>query len=190
MRRHVATDLLLLGLVVAASVAPYGCRLGFYSDDWSTLGTILNSPDQSFAALSTTEVKYRMRPTQVAYETILVKLFGLKPLGYHLVNAAVLAFASQCVASALGVAALGMEVVIPVGLVIPVALWLRLDSRRLAPLGPHLRGTGRTVLVFSAVALVVAICGFKAAVAQAAAIETSSSLGFDTLGGSWPDHSL
>jgi hypothetical protein len=94
MDQHRIRDLLFLTMIVFASVVPYVWRVGFYSDDWATLGLLINSPDQSLsgllAALYDLHYKLRMRPTQLVYEAVLFKAFGLNPLGYHLVNATVL----------------------------------------------------------------------------------------------------
>jgi hypothetical protein len=88
-------DLVILALLAALSVAPYVLRLGFYSDDWAVLAMLLNSQDQSFSGLLTTQYtnndSFRMRPTQMVYYAALFTAFGIRPLGYHVVNAAVLA---------------------------------------------------------------------------------------------------
>jgi hypothetical protein len=76
------------------SVIPYVTRLGFYSDDWAFLG-VLSTSDQSFTGLWERQYEFnvslRMRPTQVIYNAMLYMLFGLAPLGYHIVNIVVLA---------------------------------------------------------------------------------------------------
>ena len=87
-------DLAILALLAAVSVAPYVWRLGFYSDDWAFLAMLLNSPDQSFSGLLAIQYpidNLRMRPTQMVYQAVLFTAFGIRPLGYHVVNAAVLA---------------------------------------------------------------------------------------------------
>lgn len=68
--------------MITVLALPYIHRLGFYSDDWVKLwqfhsGVILES--------------YAHRPLQGLYLEGLFDLFGLEPLGHHLVNTAVLA---------------------------------------------------------------------------------------------------
>ena len=90
------SDLAVLALLAAFSVAPYVYRLGFYSDDWGFLSMLLNSDDQSFSGLLATQYpndNLRMRPTQMVYQAALFTAFGTRPLGYHTVNAFVLAAA-------------------------------------------------------------------------------------------------
>jgi len=83
---------LFLGGIVLLSLILYLPGLGFYSDDWHFLGALSTSSDRSlvglYTAIHTDEVA--MRPVQVAYLAALYRMFGLSPLGYHLVNAAVL----------------------------------------------------------------------------------------------------
>jgi hypothetical protein len=89
-----ASDLVILTVLATLSVVPYVFRLGFYSDDWGFLSMLLNSPDQSLSGLIATQYSndnLRMRPTQMVYQAVLFKAYGLRPLGYQLVNAAVLA---------------------------------------------------------------------------------------------------
>jgi hypothetical protein len=85
----------LLGL----SVLPYIVNLGFYSDDWNFLGMFVTSDDQSFFALVAEQwnlsTDLRVRPTQMVYQASLYSAFGLDPLGYHIVNAVVLAIMSM-----------------------------------------------------------------------------------------------
>src|SRR5688572_26422553 len=87
-----ARDCLFLCLIVLLSLLLYVGSLGFYSDDWSFLGYFSVSPDQSFPGLFRYLLgpQVQMRPVQVLYLSGLYSLFGLSPLGYHLVNAAVL----------------------------------------------------------------------------------------------------
>lgn len=91
-----STDLVILTVLATLSVVPYVLRLGFYSDDLGFLAMLLDSPDQSLRGLIAIQYpndNLRMRPTQMVYQAVLFKAFGLRPLGYQLVNAAVLAAA-------------------------------------------------------------------------------------------------
>lgn len=85
-------DCLFLGFLVLVSLVLYIRQLGFYSDDWSFLGSLSLSADDSLAGLfkSIYSPWVRMRPVQVFYLALLYWLFGAQPLGYHLVNALLL----------------------------------------------------------------------------------------------------
>ena len=85
-------DCLFLSLVVSLSLILYVQGLGFYSDDWSFLGPLSMSKDQSLVGLfrSIYSPWVRMRPVQILYLAGLYWLFGPHPLGYHIVNAVVL----------------------------------------------------------------------------------------------------
>jgi hypothetical protein len=91
---HVAVqDCLFLSLVVLLSLILYVQSLGFYSDDWSFFGYLSTSADQSPIGLFQTLYDFaniKSRPVQALYLAGLYWLFGLHPLGYHLVNAGVL----------------------------------------------------------------------------------------------------
>lgn len=90
-------DSFFLIFVVTASFLPYITGLGFYSDDWAFLGVLSNSDDQSILGLvhqqfaSNDVIRIQARPTQIAYQAVLYRAFGLEPLGYHLFNAAIFA---------------------------------------------------------------------------------------------------
>ncbi len=75
---------------VLLSASVYVTRLGFYSDDWSFLGTLETSDDKSrfglFASQWDFHANLRMRPTQILYQGTLFSLFRLHPLGYHITN--------------------------------------------------------------------------------------------------------
>jgi len=91
---HVAVqDCLFLSLVVLLSLILYVQSIGFYSDDWSFFGYLSTSADQSPIGLFQTLYDFaniKSRPVQALYLAGLYWLFGLYPLGYHLVNAGVL----------------------------------------------------------------------------------------------------
>jgi hypothetical protein len=76
--------------VVLLSASVYVTRLGFYSDDWAFLGALETSDDKSlfglFASQWNSNANLRMRPTQILYQGTLFSLFGLHPLGYHVMN--------------------------------------------------------------------------------------------------------
>jgi hypothetical protein len=83
-----AIDALCLAAITVASSLPYLRQLGFYSDDWGLLADF--SADRSgFLALAVNN--FPGRPVQGLYLVTLFRFFGLDPLGYHVVNTAVLA---------------------------------------------------------------------------------------------------
>lgn len=85
-------DCIFLSIIVLLSAILYIGYIGFYTDDWPSVGKFTNSTNQSFAHLF--QLKYdsisRQRPVQIVYWVLLYKLFGSNPLGYHLVNLFVL----------------------------------------------------------------------------------------------------
>lgn len=86
-------DATFVALVTAASLAPYVTRLGFYGDDWDVLSLFTLSPDRSLGGLYRAlagESQMLMRPGQKLLGALLYSAFGLHPLGYHAVNAALL----------------------------------------------------------------------------------------------------
>ncbi len=85
-------DMLLIAGLVLLSTALYAWRLGFYSDDWAILSFLKAADDQSlFGILRLAFDFIPYRPGQAANLGGLYWLFGVDPLGYHVVNALVLA---------------------------------------------------------------------------------------------------
>ncbi len=91
-RRAMSADVLALLLITCLSAAPYVTRLGLYSDDWSLLSAFyFDSLAGKFGAEPEMTWDFSARPLQGFYLAGLYKIFGLDPLGYHLVNSAVIA---------------------------------------------------------------------------------------------------
>lgn len=93
-RTHIALqDCLFLSLIVQLSLILYVGGLGFYSDDWELLALFNSSSDQSLSGLFWSvyyaQPATRTRPVQMLCLAELYWSFGLHPLGYHLVNAAI-----------------------------------------------------------------------------------------------------
>jgi hypothetical protein len=81
-------DCLFVIIIASLSMSQYIVNLGFYSDDWALLYSMHLSPDQSFAEVFTA-VNFQdneIRPIQFLGYAVSYKLFGLNPLGYHLLN--------------------------------------------------------------------------------------------------------
>ncbi len=86
-------DCLFLSLVALLSLILYIQNIGFSSDDWGYIGYYRTSEDQSLLGLFSVlsgSANFRSRPVQTLYQAVLYWLFGIHPLGYHLVNAGVL----------------------------------------------------------------------------------------------------
>lgn len=241
-------DLVVLMLLTGLSAAPYVFKLGYYGDDWGFLGILFHSPDPSIAGLFAAQYpdhNMRMRPTQMLYQAVLFKAFGLHPLGYHAVNALVLSAAvlllyavlrevgmprlvTQAVSvvylllpnysadrfwfasfgytlttalfllsiyaflralrspqfvlwfsvglSAETASLLGMEIVVPLAVVMPVALWIQ--SRRLYShdVQPHLQVLKTFFLLGGPIVALAAVVWYKAENAVGAASPTISRL--------------
>ena len=91
--RAALQDCLFIGFTILLSLILYIRGLGFYSDDWSFLGYLSTSANQSLAGFFQTLYDFeniKSRPVQALYQAGLYRLFGFHPLGYHLVNAGVL----------------------------------------------------------------------------------------------------
>lgn len=90
-QRERLLDAATLILVVALSALPYVGGLGFYSDDWSLLASFEAAARSGHSVIASTLPDYGVRPVQGIYLALLYEAFGLHPLGYHLVNTAVIA---------------------------------------------------------------------------------------------------
>jgi hypothetical protein len=89
----IRADALCVILIMLITALPYVARLGFYSDDWYVLWTFhVDTIQHNFGIHSALRDRYD-RPLQGLYLALLYTLFGFHPLGYHLVNAAVIAAA-------------------------------------------------------------------------------------------------
>jgi hypothetical protein len=91
-------DCLFLIILASLSLSNYIGGLGFYSDDWDLLSSMNLSPDQSFSGVFravNSSQDNEIRPIQFLAFTGSYKLFGLNPLGYHLLNA--IFFVTGCV---------------------------------------------------------------------------------------------
>jgi hypothetical protein len=82
-------DCVFLAVTSLLSTSWYIGRLGFYSDDWGLFAAFQLSPDRSMGAL--VRASFFDRPVQGVFSILLYRLFGLHPLGYHAVNAVIIA---------------------------------------------------------------------------------------------------
>lgn len=91
-QRECVMDCAFLAAVVALSFVTYISSVGFYSDDWSALGWISVSSDQSVLGRIDAVLGpiVRQRPMQAILIGINYSLFGDDPLGPHLVNGGLL----------------------------------------------------------------------------------------------------
>jgi hypothetical protein len=87
-------DCVFLAVLTMLSSAFYVFRIGFYWDDWRLFQLLHFSTDQSLSGLMRSLFAgwpdLRVRPVQVLQLAVLYQLFGLKPVGHHLVNTAIL----------------------------------------------------------------------------------------------------
>lgn len=90
-----ARDGSVVAALVALTAVAYLLGLGFYSDDWDFLSMLVHAEDQSILGLTlqqmTENPNLALRPTQSLYSAVLFRLFGADPVGYHMVNTAMLA---------------------------------------------------------------------------------------------------
>ena len=88
------TDCAFLITVVALSAVLYVDGLGFHGDDWGYFLELSKAGDQSFRGLTeglyARDAGLQQRPAQLAYVVTTYFAFGLNPLGYHIVGAAML----------------------------------------------------------------------------------------------------
>ena len=83
-----ALDCAFLAAVIGISTLPYVRGLGFYYDDYSVLAQLNAARDQSLLGLyHAVRPLNGQRPLQSLTFAALDRLFGLNPLGYHIVNA-------------------------------------------------------------------------------------------------------
>jgi hypothetical protein len=91
----VVRDSVFIVFIMFLSAVLYIRGLGFYSDDWSNLYSCSLSKDQSLSGIIRFVFSARpdswFRPCQVVYYAMLYSLFGVQPLGYHVVISTVLA---------------------------------------------------------------------------------------------------
>ena len=87
-QRSVAVDALCVAGITVLSALPYLAGLGFYGDDWSLLARFAG--DRSGWFEEATRDVFVARPVQGLYFAGLYELFGLRPLGHHIVNTLVL----------------------------------------------------------------------------------------------------
>lgn len=81
-------DCAFLAAVIGISTLPYVRGLGFYYDDYSVLARLKAAHDQSLVGLyHAVRPLNGQRPLQSLTFAALDRLFGLNPLGYHIVNA-------------------------------------------------------------------------------------------------------
>ena len=85
-------DAALAAALTLVSAVPFLSALGFYGDDWALLAGFESGRGESLLAWDS--VTFPGRPVQGLYLTLLYRAFGLEPLGYHLVNSAMLAVAA------------------------------------------------------------------------------------------------
>jgi hypothetical protein len=90
--RQITYDCIFLIIVIILSFILYISMLGFYSDQWAFVGLMSLSQDQSILGLfrAIYDENSRQRPVEMLYYASLYKISGTVPLGYHLINSAML----------------------------------------------------------------------------------------------------
>jgi hypothetical protein len=87
-------DCVFLAVLTMLSSAFYVFRIGFYWDDWRLFQLLHFSTDQSLSGLMRSLFAgwpdLRVRPVQALQLAVLYQLFGMKAVGHHLVNTAIL----------------------------------------------------------------------------------------------------
>lgn len=89
-RYHYATAILVLVAFEFVCFGPIVNKVGFYLDDWITLNLIYWGPKSFFSAFHhyiLSDPRVIVRPVEALFYVVEFFAFGLKPLGYHLVNA-------------------------------------------------------------------------------------------------------
>lgn len=87
-------DLFLVGFLCLLEIltfAPFLSKVGFYLDDWLMLQTLHFGPQNLLGAFGNyffNDPKVIIRPVEVLHFAPMYFAFGLRPLGYHLVNGA------------------------------------------------------------------------------------------------------
>jgi hypothetical protein len=89
-KRSILQDGLFLSLIVLLSAILYIKNLGFYSSDWAHLADSSHARSYGEVFWSLYTPDRWIRPVFILYVSGLYWLFGLNPLGYHLVNTVVI----------------------------------------------------------------------------------------------------
>lgn len=90
-RWHLLIALALIIAVESVCFGPIVNKVGFYLDDWITLNLIQWGPKSFFSAFHhylLSDPRVIVRPVEAFFYVVEFFVFGLKPIGYHLVNAA------------------------------------------------------------------------------------------------------
>jgi len=89
------SDCMVLAGVVLLSTLPYLFGIGFYSDDWMYQAWLTHHSGQGISstlwALLRHDPSLRVRPVQAIYLVTSFRIFGRQPVGYHILDAAILA---------------------------------------------------------------------------------------------------
>lgn len=90
-------DCVILFVLELVSTLPYLFGLGFYSDDWEYLATLVHSSDQGLAAMFRQMIQlddhFLIRPMQLLFFVLGFKAFGQNPLPYHILSSIILGLA-------------------------------------------------------------------------------------------------